>query len=706
MTKTLIIAEKPSMAKEIAAALGVPRHKNYYENDRLIISHGIGHLVDLYVPELENKNVPLPIVPRPFQLKAKENTKQQYDLLEHLLSRSDVSVIVNACDAEREGESIFYRVYELSGCLKPVKRMWITSTTKNGYVSAWQNLKDGAEVHNLHMAAKSRAEADWLLGINGSRALFHAVGRVMTPTLAMVVDAYQANKNFKPQDYWEIHGNFTVSGGDFSAKLLDKNDKIAKFDDLESAQSALVNIRQLVDFTVKDEFTISKKSAPYLFLATALQKQANKQFKFSADKTLQIMQNLYQDYKCLTYPRSDFDALPEDFLPTMTQTIYGLGVLHEYQDIVLNMKNNNLIVQNPRVFNNSRIDSHYAIVPTGFIVKDGQELSLSQLSDYELKQILPADEYAIFNMVVLRTLAAFYAPAEYAVTTRTAQSSGFVFQTTGKVLKSWGWLAVYGGQDDDEQDKSFRLPEIENGEATLSQQIDLKALKTTAPKLLNDASLLTTMETAGRKIDDAELSDIMRETGGLGTAAMRPPTIAKLKEAKGDKQPYVVVEKNQLVPTDHAIQVIGHLRQNYPNAVNPIVTAQWEQKLAQMAKRQYSREQFMAETESMVRDFVTVMQSHKMPYANGSNGVQASCELTCPCCSAALTNMPKSYTCKSCGFVLWKTISSKTLTDKQVHTLLETGQTSEIKGFVSKSGKTFNAKLKIDVESKQVKFDF
>lgn len=377
MTKTLIIAEKPSMAKEIAAALGVPRHKNYYENDRLIISHGIGHLVELYVPELENENATLPIIPQAFQLKPIEKTQQQYDLVASLIHRADVSLLVNACDAEREGESIFYRIYELSGCLKPVKRMWIQSTTQDGYLDAWQNLRAGAETYDLYLSAKSRAEADWLLGINGSRAIFNQMGRVMTPTLAMVVDAYQANKNFKPQDYWEIHGDFTVSGGDFTAKLLDKNDKIAKFDDFNQAKAALVNIQQLTDFTVKDDFTVSKKAAPYLFSATALQKQANKQFKFSADKTLQIMQNLYQDYKCLTYPRSDFDALPEDFLPTMTQTIHGLGVLHEYQDIVLNMKNNNLIVQNPRVFDNSRIESHYAIVPTGFIVKDGQELSQS-----------------------------------------------------------------------------------------------------------------------------------------------------------------------------------------------------------------------------------------------------------------------------------------------------------------------------------------
>lgn len=703
MSKTLIIAEKPNVAKEIAAALGVPRSKNYYENNELIISNCIGHLVDLYVPELENKNVPLPIVPRPFQLKAKENTQQQYDLLKHLLHRSDVSVVVNACDAEREGESIFYRVYELSGCLKPVKRMWITSTTQDGYLDAWRNLKDGAAVHHLHMAAKSRAEADWLLGINASRALFHAVGRVMTPTLAMVVDAYQANKNFKPQDYWEIHGDFTANGGDFTAKLLDKNDKVAKFDDFNQAKAALVNIQQIPDFIVKDNFTVSKKSAPYLFSATDLQKQANKQFKFSADKTLQIMQLLYQDYKCLTYPRSDFDALPEDFLPTMTQTIHGLGVLHEYQDIVLNMKNNNLIVQNPRVFDNSRIDSHYAIVPTGFIVKNGVEMPLSQLSDCELKQILPADEYAIFNMVVLRTMAAFFPPAEYAVTTRTAQSGDVVFQTTGKVLKVWGWLSVYGGMDEDEE-KGFRLPEIQNGESTSAQTIDLKALKTQAPKLLNDSSLLTAMETAGRKLDDAELSDIMRETGGLGTAATRPPTIAKLKEAKGDKPPFVVVEKNQLIPTERAIAVIEHLRRHYPLLVNPMVTAQWEQKLAQMAKGQCEREQFMAEIECAVRELVHVLQTHKMPFVDLS-GVKQAKTFVCPCCSGSLNDKSKLLEC-DCGFKLWKTIASKTLTDKQIHVLIENGHTDEIKGFTSKSGNSFNAKLKIDRKNKQVKFEF
>ncbi|MDK4526730.1 DNA topoisomerase III [Kingella kingae] len=703
MSKTLIIAEKPNMAKEIATALGVPRQQNIYENQTIVISNCIGHLVDLSVPELADKNAPLPIIPQPFQLQAKENTLQQFDLLKKLLHRADVSVVVNACDAEREGESIFYRVYELAGCTKPVKRMWILSTTKDSYLDAWRNLRDGAETHDLYLSAKSRAEADWLLGINGSRAVFNAVGRVMTPTLAMVVDAYQANQNFKPQDYWEIHGNFTVQSGDFTAKLLNNDNKIAKFDDLALAKSALANIQPIPDFTVKDEFSLTKKAAPYLFSATALQKEANKKLGSAADKTLSIMQSLYQDFKCLTYPRSDFDALPEDFLPTINQTLDGLGKLQEYQETIILMKQNGLIVQNPRVFDNSRIDSHYAIVPTGFIVQDGKELALSQLSDFELKQILPADEYAIFNMVALRTLAAFYPPAEYAVTTRTAQAGDLCFQTTGKVLKSLGWLEVYGGVDDDDE-KTCRLPEIQNGETTLSHHIDLKALKTTAPKLLTDATLLSSMETAGRKLDDKSFSNIMKETGGLGTAATRPPTIAKLKEAKGDKPPFVIVEKNQLVPTTRAIELIEHLRKHYPDLVSPAVTAQWEQKLAQMAKGQYSREQFMAEIETTTRDLVRILQGNKMAFAGTNLGENVK-DWVCPCCAGSLKDKGKLLEC-ACGFKLWKTISSKTLTDNQIKALIEKGETDEIKGFVAKSGKSFNAKLKIDLETKQVKFDF
>lgn len=375
----------------------------------------------------------------------------------------------------------------------------------------------------------------------------------------------------------------------------------------------------------------------------------------------------------------------------------------EYQDIVLNMKNQNLIVQNPRVFDNSRIDSHYAVVPTGFIMKDGTEVALSQLSDCELKTILPADEYAIFNMVALRTMAAFFPPAEYAVTTRTAQSGNVMFQTTGKVLKVWGWLAVYGGIDDEEKDP--RLPEIRNGESTSSQQIDLKALKTQAPKLLDDSSLLTAMETAGRKLDDAELGDIMKSTGGLGTAATRPPTIAKLKEAKGDKQPFVVVDKNQLIPTERAIAVIEHLRRHYPQLVNPMVTAQWEQKLAQMAKGQFEREQFMAEIESAVRDLVQILQTNKMPFPSSQNSNVNQKTFVCPCCSGSLKDKSKLLEC-DCGFKLWKTIAGKALTDKQIQILIDNGHTDEIKGFVGKSGKQFNAKLKIDRGNKQVKFDF
>lgn len=691
MSKTLIIAEKPSVAKEIATVLDVPPHQSYYENDEIIISHCRGHLLEYTLPE---KNLPLPIFPATFSLIPIANTKPLYDLLVHLMNRTDVSTIVNACDAEREGELIFYRVYESAGCIKPVKRMWILSTTKDGYLNAWRQLKDGSEMQNLYQAAKSRAESDWLFGINGSRAIHNAMGRVVTPTLAMIVDAYLTHKNFKPTDYWEIHSTFTITNGEFTAKLLDENKKVAKFNQLNSAQAALTDIQAANHFKVSDEFTIAKKSAPYLFSATSLQKQANKQYKFSAEKTLSIMQSLYQDFKCLTYPRSDYDALPEDFLPTMQQVFHGLGGLEEFQSNISLMYQQNLIVQNPRVFDNSRVDSHYAIVPTGFIKKDGKEYKLSELTANELQQILPPDEYAIFLLVAQRTIAAFFPEAEYAVTTRSVVSGSHVFQTIGKVLKQSGWLAVYGNQDDEE--KIIRLPEIQPNEITQHHEISLKKLQTSTPQLLNDATLLTAMETAGRKLDDDELSDIMREVGGLGTAATRPNIIAKLKETPKNKPPYVIEEKNQLIPTERALSVIEQLRTHYPNAVNPILTAQWEQKLAQIAKGTYSREVFMTEIQTAVGQLVAVMQQN---VHSGS--------LKCPCChQETLANRPKTYTCTECQFTLWKTQYGKTLTEQQIKLLIENGETDFIQGLVGKSGKPFAAKFMLDSENKRVNLEF
>lgn len=547
MSKTLIIAEKPDMAKSIAAALGVHKAKGCYENDRLIISNAIGHLIEFDVPELADKNAKLPIIPDTFALAPKTSTAAHYEFLRGLIHRSDVSTLVNACDADRAGEHIFRLIYQHSGSLKPVKRMWIQSTTIQGLRQAFDNLKDSAEYDDLAIAEQCRAEADWLLGINGSRAIGNAFGRVMTPTLAMVVDAYQANQSFKSMNYWEVSAKFALAAGEYDAKLLGENGKIAQFDTAEAAQAACNGMAIGSACDVNDEMTTSLSHAPFLFDANELQKAANKKFGYAADKTLSIMQQLYQDFKALTYPRSDFNALPEDYLTTMRETVDSLAGLPEYAPIVADMTAQDLVQLNPRVFDDERVGSHYAIVPTGFVYRtaDNQQLDLSELSPNELQTILGEDAFNIFNLVALRTLAAFYPAAEYGVTTRTTISASLKFRTSGRVLLKQGWLKVYGGVDDDAKDEvTSKLPKLAEDEHATTQQIAPQKLVTKAPPILTESSLIQAMKTAGRDIDDKHLVDLMKEIKGIGTSATRAPTIKKLKEpSQSGKEPYMSLEK-------------------------------------------------------------------------------------------------------------------------------------------------------------------
>lgn len=791
MSKTLIIAEKPSVAAEIAAALGVPKGKMAYENNELIISNCFGHLLKITVPEWKEKNRSLPVIPDFFPVEPIAGKEQQCNLLANLMNRADVVMIVNACDADREGESIFRRIFDYVGCGKPVKRMWIQSTTKQGYIQAFKNMRDGVEFHHLYDAAQSRSEADWLLGMNGSRVLDYQVGRVMLPTLAMVVDSYLANKNFKSSDYWEIGAEFKVQSGSYEARLLE-NGKVAKFETKAAAQAALELAQSHSFFSVEDEFKTSLANAPYLFDAAELQKAANKKFKYGADKTLSIMQSLYEKHKVMTYPRSDFNALPEDYLETISTTISHLSSLNEYQGIVADMDSKHLITQNKRVFDNSRIDSHFAIVPTGFIKNEiGKEIPISELNGAELKSILSTEEYNVFNLIVLRTLAAFYPAAEYAVTTRMTQSGDSIFKSTGKVLMKQGWLFVYGGLEEiDEkptEEKVINLPKIEVGELATANQLKIHDLKTTAPPLMTESSLLQAMQTAGRDIEDKELSNLMKEIKGIGTSATRSEIIEKLKTV-GKSQPYISLEKNRLIPSEEAIKLIEHIRNVYPQIANPIITAEWESHLLKVQNGEQSRTTFMNEIKSFVKECIYSLQEHSLqssetlcvcPSCNQSELREQrfswtcencsfslkkniakrpmkkdellqlaterktdilqgfisktekpfSCALklvlneesgqleiafdfeqakkfTCPCCKEHdLVNRPKSLNCE-CGFILWKIVGEKVLSDKVIETLLTKGKTAKISGFKGKSGKEFSTELVIDYENKKVVYGF
>lgn len=789
MSKTLIIAEKPDMAKSIATALNIPKAKGCYENDQFIVSNCIGHLIELDVPEWHEKNVSLPVIPQTFLLKPKESTAQHYQFLSNLIHRSDVSMLVNACDADRAGEHIFRLVYQHSGCLKPVKRMWIQSTTQQGLRQAFEHLKNGSDYDHLATAEQCRAEADWLLGMNGSRALSYQFGRVMTPTLAMVVDAYLAHQNFKAENYWEVSAQFHIQSGSYSAKLLDDNGKIARFADEETTQAACKRIHSQSTFMVSDVAETELSHAPYLFDANELQKVANKKLGFATDKTLSIMQSLYEKHKVLTYPRSDFNALPTDYLLTLTDTITGLGVMAEYGNIVGDMQNNDLIKHNPRIFDDECIGSHYAIVPTGFIHTVNGEFALSDCSPDVLKQTLSADEYAVFHLVALRTLAAFYPAAQYGVTTRTTQAGNDVFRTTGRVLLQQGWLKVYGGvDDDDESEATEKLLPLSPDELAQLDSVSAKKLTTKAPPLMTESRLIQAMKTAGRDLDDKHLASLMKEIKGIGTSATRAPTIKKLKEATEHCEAYLSLEKNKLIPSQRALDAIAHVRCFFPETADPILTAEWEDKLHQIEHGQFSPDEFRQQINQFVRDFVATVLPHRPSFheeevlgkcPNCDSGSLKSQKFTwncecgfklykeqfgralstnelrqlietgktdvlqgfvsqakgtkyaaslylkrddsgslkialvfperktevCPCCSGSLNDKGKLYECE-CGFRLWKIIAGKMLTDNQLKSLIETGETGVIKGLSKKDGGTFDAILRVNKESKKIDFAF
>ena len=705
--KSLIVAEKPNVAKEIAAALKVPASKGYFENDRYIISNCFGHLMDMYAPEAEEKGASLPIIPSHFSFRPKEEAENQYGLLVGLINRNDVGLIINACDAEREGENIFRWVFDSTKSQKPVKRMWINSTTVQGYLDALENAKDQAEFNHLAAAARSRAEADWLFGINGTRAIRNAMGRVMTPTLAMVVDAYRANKNFRPEIYWEVDALFSVAAGTYSARLLAPDGKTAKFKDRAAAIAALDVARTAPFFSVEDEVKAANTAAPFLFDGTELQKVANQKFKYSADRTLEIMQSLYEKYKALTYPRTDMNALPEDFLPTISTTIGNMGKLAEYGKIVEDLKQKNLLTSsNKRVFDNNRVAAHYAVIPTGSIKTANGEKPLSSLSENDLKAILPPDEYNIFHLVALRTLAAFYPPAEYMVTTRTTAANGSVFKTSGRVLKKQGWLAVYGGQEPTDGGKADKeamqaIPRIEPDETAKLADISLKDLKTKAPPLMTEGALIQAMKTAGRDIEDEHLSTLMKQVKGIGTSATRAPTIAKLKKATAKKPPYMELVKNHLIPTERGMAVIDLIRKSYPQAADPIFTAEWEDKLLQIEQGKLQRTAFMKEIKAAVSESTILLKQT----ASAMAAANAPTLCACPSCkNGKLKEAMYSWSCdnEDCGFRLQKSVAKKNLPNTLLKQLAETGKTPIIEGFLGKSGKTFKAALMLikDEESK------
>ena len=626
---TLIIAEKPSVAGDIAKAIGgcTRNADGIWEGQGILISNAFGHLVGIDAPEaIANKT---PVIPDVFDYVALPKTEDQLKKLLKLIARGDVDTLINACDAGREGELIFRRIVGYAKSSKPIKRMWLQSMTLQSLRAAYGALRTDSQMLPLAAAAVARSEADWIVGINGSRLCKRLVGektpvgRVQTPTLMIIVDREEAIKNFVSKGYFEVHLAVGLASGPYKARWTRQTAEGTPGDPKEriwqkaDAQQILVRCQGRPLDRIVDVNTPGRSSAPTLFDLTTLQREANRLFGMSAAQTLTHAQNLYEKQKVLTYPRTDAKALPEDYIPTITRTVEALGQ-QGYTVPAANILTNGWIRPTKKVFDNSKISDHFAIVPTG---KTPVDLS-------------PAEQ-KIYDLVARRLLAVFHPDAEYAITVRTAWIGADAFVARGKVLVTPGWTAVYQSQDDEKDAESTaKLPALTAGEAGRNDGLELVTGKTKAPPRFNEATLLSAMEHAGKDIDDDAAREAMAEKG-LGTPATRAATIEGLIEDQ-----YIERVKKQLVPTDRAFALKALLiRMDAQALLSAALTGQWEEQLKAIEAGQAKAPAFMQEIKNFTLGLVD--RAGRLAPMSQTNGPAVSC----PTCSAPMRRIkgPKSF---------------------------------------------------------------
>jgi DNA topoisomerase III len=711
MTKTLIIAEKPSVANDIAKTLGgFTKHDEYFESDEYVLSSAVGHLVEIAVPEEYDVKrgkwtfTHLPMIPPHFALNPIAKTESRLKVLNKLIKRKDVTGLINACDAGREGELIFRLIAQYSKAKQPVKRLWLQSMTPGAIRDAFKNLRSDEEMTPLADAARSRSEADWLIGINGTRAMtafnskeggfyLTTVGRVQTPTLSIVVEREEKIKKFVPRDYWEVRAEFVCAAGIYQGRWLDTKFKKDETDPEKRAErlwskaaaESIVAACRGKQGNVTEESKPTTSMAPALFDLTSLQREANARFGFSAKNTLGLAQALYEKHKVLTYPRTDSRHLPEDYLPTVLETLEVIAESNNYHQFAKQITKNNWVKPNKRIFDNTKISDHFAIIPTTQAPKN--------LSEPEQK---------LYDLVTRRFMAIFFPAAEFQVTTRFTEVSGHQFKTEGKVLTNPGWLAVYGKEVIDEKDpeNSGTLVPVAKGEKVQTDSIVGNALVTKPPARYSEATLLSAMEGAGKLIDDGELRDAMAGKG-LGTPATRAAIIEGLLTEK-----YLLREGRELMPTAKAFQLMTLLRGLGVNELTaPELTGEWEYKLSQIERGNISREEFMREIAQMAQ----IIVKRAKEYDNDTiPGDYATLKTPCPNCGSVVKENYRRFACTKCEFSMSKTPGSRQFEVPEVEELLANRTIGPLQGFRSKMGRPFAAVLKIvrDEEIKNFKLEF
>jgi DNA topoisomerase III len=711
--KSLVIAEKPSVAADLARALGkVPKKGDIYENDEWVISSAVGHVVELEMPEdIDKKKYgfwrleTLPIIPEKFGLKPIEDSKERFTLLKKLLARKDVDQVINACDAGREGELIFAYLYQLAKSRLPVKRAWMQSMTTDGIKKAFEKLRDGSELAGLADAARCRSESDWLIGINGTRALTKrmfgsragnvaSVGRVQTPTLAIVYARELEIRNFKPRAFWRLTATLQVAQGayegvyqkpNFKRDAANEHDRIDRVWEETIAQAVLADCQGNPTAIVREEKKPTTQASPRLYDLTTLQREANGRFGLSARRTLQIAQALYERHKVITYPRTDARALPEDYANTVRETMQSLG-----GDLAQHAAK---VVQsawirpgNKKIFNNAQISDHFAIIPTTTEPKSLDEM-----------------EAKVYDMIARRFVATFYPEAQFDVTTRISTVAGkHEFKTEGKVLTDAGWLAVYGktavdeeaavsGSDakkDSSSGSAKALPALTPADAGKARTTEpkLHAETTKPPPRYSEATLLSAMEGAGKLVEDEAMAEAMKERG-LGTPATRADTIDGLINQK-----YMERQQRELVPTPKAESLIQFLSAVKAEALtSPAMTGEWEYKLRQMEHGRVKRDDFMKE---VIAQTVGIVERVKGFEEDESNS--RTTDIVSPTDRKPLFETLRGYKSQDGTLMIYKVMTGRKIEEDEVRQLVTTGEVGPLDGFVSpRTGNRFAAKLRI-----------
>ncbi len=737
MAKTLVIAEKPSVGQDLARVLTGPfqKHEGYLEGPEQVITWAVGHLVQLAEPEAYDpkykswRMADLPIVPSRFKLEVRdERSRKQMSVVSKQLAREEVEEVVNACDAGREGELIFAYLYEKAKAKKPVKRLWLNSMTSSAMREALSSLRPADEFQLLEQAARSRSEADWIVGMNATRAATIrlrssfdgavSLGRVQTPTLALVARREEEIKKFVPEPYWLVDATFqTVEGdersyvGHFQAPA---GSDWARGPRIAAEQRALEIVRACegrLGRITKLEKKEQRERAPLLYDLTTLQREANNRYGFSARRTLAAAQRLYEEHKALTYPRTNSRYLPSDMIEEIKPIAELVGKQADYRkaaEYVVGLDTLPL----GRVVNDAKVTDHHAIIPTR--------------SEHNLER-MDADDRRIYDMAARRFLAVFHPEAVFENTrVETTVSAGadapaadggeaesFLFRTRGKLLLVAGWRGVYdevasapaagpGESREDEEDAAEQqLPRLTDGEQVRTRSIESLRRETKPPRRYSDASLLGAMETAGKLVDDDELREAMKDSG-IGTPATRAAIIERLIQVG-----YLERDGRALVATEKGLNVVRLLGEH--DLTSPGLTGSWEQRLGKIERGEDSRKDFMQDIAAFAGETVKTLDETlkdvRIPRARLG---------PCPVCGHEIVENRKGYSCWSredpgCGFVIWKAKAGKQLPLAIARELIRTGYTERaVSGFRGRSGRSFRARLALQQSEEgkwRVEFD-